>query len=126
MFGNDRHLGVCLELLRKGEVNELVFKEYLTLLKQKQIIKLALEPHPEFGLSRYGFVPVPRRQYRYKNINNKIPIYENNSGYQMIKIEDIKTFNLCMWKTLITDFFGSPRTLLKMASVLFCGILKTR
>ena len=34
----------------KGEVNELVFKEYLTLLKQKQIIALALEPHPEFGL----------------------------------------------------------------------------
>ena len=31
----------------------------------------------------------------------------------MIKIEDIKTFNLCMWKTLITDFFESAENYLK-------------
>jgi GNAT superfamily N-acetyltransferase len=97
----------------KGNLNEIVFKECLTLLKQKQMIKLVLEPHPKFNLSRYGFVPVSRRQYRYKNINNKIPVYENNSGYQIIKIEDIKTFNLCMWKTLITGFFGSAENYLK-------------
>lgn len=97
----------------KGEINEETFQPCLELLKKKQIIKLAFEPMPQFDLSKYGFVPVARRQYRYKNIHSKIPIYENDSRYLIKKIEDIETYNLCLWKSLMTDIFGGIENYLK-------------
>jgi GNAT superfamily N-acetyltransferase len=97
----------------KGKVNEETFQKCFKLLQKKQIVKLAFEPIPQFDLSKYGFIPGFRRQYRYKDIHGKIPIYENKSSYLIKKIEDIEMFNLCLWKSLITDIFGSAENYLK-------------
>jgi len=96
-----------------GDINEEIFQECFKLLKNKQVIKLALEPNPQFDLSKFGFVPVSRRQYRYKDINGKIPRYENNTNYLIKKIEDVETYNLCLWNPLITDIFGSAENYLQ-------------
>jgi hypothetical protein len=96
-----------------GEVSENIFQECFELLKEKQIVKLVVEPNPQFDLSRFGFVPVSRRQYRYKDIHSKIPQYENGSSYLVKKIENIETFELSMWKSLMTAIFGSAENYLK-------------
>jgi len=115
---NEHEAKICLVITNSpycfvsGEVNEEIFLECFELLKKKQMVKLVVDPNPQFDLSRFGFVTVSRRQYRYKDIHGKIPQYDNNSSYLIKKIDDIETFNLCMWKPLMTDIFGSAENYL--------------
>lgn len=97
----------------KGDINEEEFAECMQILKQKQTVKLFFEPDPQFDLAKLGFVPLLRRQYRYKNIHHNMPIFENNSGYLLKKIEDLETFDLCLWKPLLIGFFGTAENFLK-------------
>lgn len=97
----------------QGEINEEIFEECFKLLKKKPMVKLVVEPNPQLDLAKFGFLSVSRRQYRYRDIHSKIPQYENNSSYLIKKIEDIETFNLCLWKPLMTSIFGSAENYLK-------------
>ncbi len=96
-----------------GEANEKIFQACLKLLKHKQKINLVVKPTLPFDLLQFGFVPVARRQYRYKDTHGKIPLYENNTNYLIKKIEDIETYNLCLWKPLMTAIFGSAENYLQ-------------
>lgn len=96
-----------------GEINEKIFEKCFKILSQKPVIKLVLNPQPKINISELGFVPVSRRQYRYTDTHNKIPIYTNHSGFLIKKIDDAETFNLCIWKSLMTDIFGSVENYLK-------------
>lgn len=96
-----------------GNLNAEIFQDFLQLLKQKELVKLAFETDAPLEPSTFGFIPVARRQYRYKNIQSKLPMYENDSGYILKKIEDEETFDLCIWKPLIISIFGDTENYLK-------------
>lgn len=96
-----------------GNFSEEAFKEYFDILKQKQFIKLAIKPEPLFDLSEFDFIPVLRRQYKYKDIYGEIPVYQNDTHYLIQKIENLETINLCLWKSLMVSMFGSVERFLQ-------------
>jgi hypothetical protein len=100
-----------------GKIDERIFQEFLPLLKEKERVSLAFDPTisvEHLHLPKLGFTPVARRQYQYKEIDlNKIPEYKNENGLTLKKIADESTFDLCLWKSLITSFFGNTDHYLK-------------
>jgi GNAT superfamily N-acetyltransferase len=97
-----------------GVIDEATFQDCFHIIKEKPIIKLVFDPLPLFNIAKYGFKPVPRRQYRYKHFSDSIPIYKNHNEDLVIqKIEDSYMFNLCIWKPLMVDIFGSSQNYLR-------------
>jgi len=96
-----------------GKLSEGEFRGYFDLLKEKEKVELAIESDSQLELSKFGFVPTARRQYRYNDIQSTIPYYENDTNYILKKIEDEKIFNLCMWKSLVVNIFGNAENYLK-------------
>jgi len=95
-----------------GEIDKKYFLDYLDLIKQKPFVKLAIETSYPLDLTSFGFSPVLRRQYRYKNMHT-VPFFENNSGYLLKKINGPEIFNLCTWKNFMEDFYGGASNYFK-------------
>lgn len=94
-----------------GEITKELLQKCLALLEGKQLIKLVIEPVPLFDVSILGLTSCLRRQY--KGIPRELPIYANSNSYLIKKIINHATFDLCQWKPLITDIFGSAENYFK-------------
>ncbi len=90
-----------------GVLNDESLAQYINILKEKGFIKVAFEGNAQLNLSPFGFVPVARRQYRYKDIHARLPSYPNHTAFILKKIEEATTFQACIWYDFMLSLYGS-------------------
>lgn len=99
-----------------GEIDKNIFQDFLIPLKSKKSIKMQCEPsahYKNFDLSEFGFTPILRREYKYKSNSLNIPKFANETGFIIKKIENEQIFDLCLWKSIMLDIYGSASNYLQ-------------
>lgn len=87
-----------------GNLNKEIFEEFYNVLKEKELVKLVCESN-QIDFSQYGFMLIPRLQYRYKL--QEANIYENTSNYSLEEINSQETLNKCTWGAFIAAIYGN-------------------
>ncbi|HAT8860267.1 TPA: GNAT family N-acetyltransferase [Legionella pneumophila subsp. pneumophila] len=98
-----------------GEFNREVFTNFLLILKEKVFVKLICpfsSTKEQINLTAYGFEPIERLQYRYKD-GSKIQDCAGNSEFDLIPVHSEETFSLCNWYSFMTSMYGNPENYLK-------------
>lgn len=100
-----------------GNLDPLIFTEFFCLLQSKDVVKLVCEPSShdnQIDFSKYGFISIPRVQYRYKHTNPEaIKEQVNESSFHLKQITNKELLDKCMWKSLVLDVYKDANQYLK-------------